>query len=392
MFPILLANLVTQVMTARTPPRRERRPGRVRKGRRKPINLGLQGGGAHGAFTWGVLDQLLDDGRLEIEGISGASAGAVNAIMLADGLARGGPDEARQRLADFWRAVSVDGHLPDLQRGVVERLFPFVPREGLWFGAMSRMLSPYDLNPLNINPLKDVIERFVDFEAMRAHHGLDLFISATNVHTGELRVFERAEISPEVVMASASLPLLFRAVDIDGVPYWDGGYSGNPAVIPFLRTTASEDVLIIQINPRERRKVPTNTREIMSRVNEINFNASLLSELRGVAFVNRLIDEGRLPRGTREGEFRRLKLHRIVMEDVGDTFGARSTLKTDYEYFETLRKLGQRATRRFLDRHFNDIGRRSTIDIADKIEAELAEIEACPHQSRWSRDRSLMSA
>jgi len=205
MFPILLANLVTQVMTARTPPRRERRPGRVRKGRRKPINLGLQGGGAHGAFTWGVLDQLLDDGRLEIEGISGASAGAVNAIMLADGLARGGPDEARQRLADFWRAVSVDGHLPDLQRGVVERLFPFVPREGLWFGAMSRMLSPYDLNPLNINPLKDVIERFVDFEAVRAHHGLDLFISATNVHTGELRVFERAEISPEVVMASASM-------------------------------------------------------------------------------------------------------------------------------------------------------------------------------------------
>jgi len=373
MFPILLANLVTQVMTARTPPRRNRRPGRVRKGRRKPINLGLQGGGAHGAFTWGVLDQLLDDARIEIEGISGASAGALNAVMLADGLARGGPDEARQRLADFWRAVSVDGHLPDLQRGVVERLFPFVPREGLWFGAMSRMLSPYDLNPLNINPLKDVIERFVDFEAVRAHHGLDLFISATNVHTGELRVFERAEINAEVVMASASLPLLFRAVDIDGVPYWDGGYSGNPAVIPFLRTTASEDVLIVQINPRERRKVPTNSREIMSRVNEINFNASLLSELRGVAFVNRLIDEGRLPRGTREGEFRRLKLHRIVMEDVGDTFGARSTLKTDYEYFETLRKLGQRATRRFLDRHFNDIGRRSTIDIADKIAAELAE-------------------
>ena len=152
-----------------------------------------------------------------------------------------------------------------------------------------------------------------------------------------------------------------------------GGYSGNPAVIPFLRTTATEDVLIVQINPRERRKVPTSTREIMSRVNEINFNASLLSELRGVAFVNRLIDEGRLPRGTREGEFRRLKLHRIVMEDLGNTFGARSTLKTDYEYFETLRKLGQRATRRFLDKHFNDIGRRSTIDIADKIEAELAE-------------------
>ncbi|MGZ3291203.1 MAG: patatin-like phospholipase family protein, partial [Xanthobacteraceae bacterium] len=321
MFPILLANLVTQVLAPRTPPRRTRRPGRVRKRRGKPINLGLQGGGAHGAFTWGVLDQLLDDGRLEIEGISGASAGAVNAVMLADGLARGGADEARQRLADFWRAVSVDGHLPDLQRSVVERLFPFVPREGLWFGAMSRMLSPYDLNPLNINPLKDVIDRFVDFEAIRDNRELELFVSATNVHTGELRIFDRAEVTPEVVMASAALPLLFRAVEIDGAPYWDGGYSGNPAVIPFLRTTATEDVLVIQINPRERRKVPTSTREIMSRVNEINFNASLLSELRGVAFVNRLIDEGRLPRGTREGEFRRLKLHRIVMEDLGDTFG-----------------------------------------------------------------------
>jgi NTE family protein len=204
MFPILLANIVTQVLAPRRPARRVRPLGRVRRGRRKPINLGLQGGGAHGAFTWGVLDQLLDDGRLEIEGISGASAGAVNAVMLADGLARGGADEARQRLADFWRAVSVDGHLTDLQRGVVERLFPFVPREGLWFGAMSRMLSPYDVNPLNINPLKDVIERFVDFEAIRGHVGLDLFVSATNVHTGELRVFNRAEITPEVVMASAS--------------------------------------------------------------------------------------------------------------------------------------------------------------------------------------------
>ena len=373
MFPILLANIVTQVLAPRRPARRVRPPGRVRRARRKPINLGLQGGGAHGAFTWGVLDQLLDDGRLEIEGISGASAGAVNAVMLADGLARGGADEARQRLADFWRAVSVDGHLPDLQRGVVERLFPFVPREGLWFGAMSRMLSPYDVNPLNINPLKDVIERFVDFEAIRGHVGLDLFVSATNVHTGELRVFTRAEITPEVVMASASLPLLFRAVDIDGVPYWDGGYSGNPAVIPFLRTTATEDVLIVQINPRERRKVPTSTREIMSRLNEINFNASLLSELRGVAFVNRLIDEGRLPRGLRPGEFRRLKLHRIVMEDPGEGLGARSTLNTDYEYFETLRKLGQRATRRFLDSHFDDIGKRSTIDLAEaEVEPEPA--------------------
>ena len=291
--------------------------------------------------------------------------------MLADGLTRGGPEEARQRLADFWRAVSVDGHLGDLQRDVVERLFPFVPREGLWFGAMARMLSPSDLNPLNINPLKELIERFVDFEAIRRDHSLELFISATNVQTGELRVFTRPEIAPEVVMASAALPLLFRAVEIDGVPYWDGGYSGNPVVVPFLRATATEDVLIVQIIPRERRKVPTRTREIVNRVNEIGFNASLLSELRGVAFVNRLIDERRLPRGLRRGEFRRLRLHRIVMEDLDEPVSARSTLKTDYEYFETLRKLGQRATRRFLDAHFDDIGRRSTIDYPAHAEPEL---------------------
>jgi NTE family protein len=371
MLPILLANVVANALKPRTPRRRPLAPGQGRRGSGKPINLALQGGGADGAFTWGVLDQLLEDGRIDIEGMSGASAGAVNAVMLADGLTRGGPEEARQRLADFWRAVSVDGHLGDLQRDVVERLFPFVPREGLWFGAMARKLSPSDLNPLNINPLKELIERFVDFEAIRRDHSLELFISATNVHTGELRVFTRPEITPEVVMASAALPLLFRPVEIDGVPYWDGGYSGNPVVVPFLRATATEDVLIVQIIPRERRKVPTRTREIVNRVNEIGFNASLLSELRGVAFVNRLIDEGRLPRGLRRGEFRRLRLHRIVMEDLDEPVSARSTLKTDYEYLETLRKLGQRATRRFLDAHFNDIGRRSTIDYPAQAEPEL---------------------
>src|SRR5580700_9126875 len=189
----------------------------------KRINLALQGGGAHGAFTWGVLDQLLADGRLTIEGISGTSAGALNAVMLADGLARGGPQEARKHLADFWRAASYDGHLPDLQRGVVERLFSFVPRAGAsvppWFGAFSQLWSPYDLNPLNINPLKELIERFVDFDLIHADIDRHLFISATNVRTGEPRVFSRAEITAEVVMASACLPLLFRAVEIDGESY-----------------------------------------------------------------------------------------------------------------------------------------------------------------------------
>ena len=245
MFPILLQQLLSSAVRAshrrRPAPSRPLRAGRARK----PINLALQGGGAHGAFTWGVLDQVLADGRLAIEGISGTSAGAINAALVADGLMRGGPEQARQRLADFWRAVSVNGHLPDLQRGVVERLFSFAP-QGAWLGALSHFWSPYDLNPLNINPLKDLIERFVDFEAMRRDRDRELFISATDVRTGELRVFTRDEITPEVVMASACLPLLFRAVEIEGVPYWDGGYSGNPAIAPFLRTTATEDVLLVQ--------------------------------------------------------------------------------------------------------------------------------------------------
>src|SRR6516162_7153443 len=238
MFPILLAVLL-RVLARRRMSAPSALPLRL-PSRRKRINLALQGGGAHGAFTWGVLDQLLLDGRIEVDGISGTSAGAVNAIMLADGINRGGPEEARNRLADFWRAVSVDGHLPDLQRAVVERLFPFASREGLWLSAISRFLSPYDLNPLNINPLKELIERFVDFDAMRSQPGPDLFISATNVSNGEVRIFTRAELTAEAVMASACLPLLFRAVEIDGVSYWDGGYSGNPALIPFLRATQTE--------------------------------------------------------------------------------------------------------------------------------------------------------
>ncbi len=244
----------------------------------KRINLALQGGGAHGAFTWGVLDHLLDDGRLSFDGISGTSAGAVNAVMLADGLRRGGPDEARKRLDDFWRAASLGGDLPAVQRAVTDRLFSLLPAEGLpaqtWFSAWSRLLSPYDFNPLNINPLKDLIERFVDFERLRADPR-ELFIAATNVQTGQLHVFTRDNISAEAVMASACLPTIFRAVEIDGVPYWDGGYLGNPVIFPFFRSTETEDVLIVQINPVIRKKVPHSNRDILSRVQEISFNSSL---------------------------------------------------------------------------------------------------------------------
>jgi NTE family protein len=322
---------------------------------RRHLNLALQGGGAHGAFTWGVLDQLLEDARIVIGGVSGTSAGAVNAVMLADGLAHGGPEGARERLADFWRAASLGGSLPELQRAVVERLFPLLPQRATlpWFGDLARFLSPYDLNPLNINPLKDLIERFVDFERIRLGDR-NLFITATNVLTGEPRVFARREITPEVVMASACLPLMFRAVEIEGVPYWDGGYSGNPVVLPFLESGSCADILIVQINPRERARLPTTANEIMTRMNEITFNAPLIAELRALELSGA----------------RRTRLHRIVMDDV--PFEPHSKLKLDFEFFLLLRKRGQRAAQRFLDTHFNDIGKRSTIDLMLPAETEPA--------------------
>jgi NTE family protein len=343
-------------------------------GPQKKINLALQGGGAHGAFTWGVLDYLLSDGRLTIEGISGTSAGAINAVMLTDGLARGGPDEARKRLAQFWRAASRDGSLTPVQRGTLDRLFSFFPINGsplqAWFEAWSHSLSPYDFNPLNINPLKELIERFVDFDTIRACTNPLLFVSATNVHTGRLRVFSKDHITADAVMASACLPLLFRAVEIDGVPYWDGGYMGNPALFPFFDATETEDVLIVQINPIERPATPVTTHDILNRINEITFNSSLIGEMRAINFVTRLIDAGRVPHGTKPGEYRRINLHRIALDGSTKAVNATTKLSNDFEFFQMLRRNGQRAARRFLDDHFDDIGVRSTVDMQSEVTAE----------------------
>jgi NTE family protein len=345
------------------------------RSRRKKVNLALQGGGAHGAFTWGVVDHLLADGRIEITGVSGVSAGAVNAVMLADGLARGGPQEARERLAQFWRAASSDANLPPLQRAATDRLLALLPFAttplNLWLETMARYFSPYDFNPLNINPLRDLIERFVDFGAVRDGE-LALFIGATNVETGRLCIFPREKVSADVVMASAALPLLFRAVEVDGIPYWDGGYTGNPPLFPFLRATGTEDVIVVQINPARRAGTPRGSREIVNRLNEITFNATLSSELRAIDFVNQLVEDGRLKRGVGADEYRHLNVHRIDLGLFATRLTASSKLKTDFQFFDLLRRVGQRAARRFLDCHFDAIGVRSTIDLAAEAGVEWA--------------------
>lgn len=348
----------------------------AKNGATKSINLALQGGGAHGAFTWGVLDEILRDGRLTIDGLTGASAGALNAVLLADGLAEGGPQAARERLARFWKAVSRDGDMSPVQRRVMDRLFSFVPFEGTfmetWVSAMQTYFSPYDLNPFDINPLEDLIRQFVDFERLQAHEPLQLFISATNVHTGKLAVFRRDRITCRAVMASACLPMLFKAVEIDGTPYWDGGYMGNPALFPLYRATDSEDVLLVQINPLVRDGTPTKARDIVNRVNEITFNSSLQGELRAAAFVARLVNEGRLPHGRGPGQYRRINIHRVALSDALAGLTAGSKVTTDYDFFLELCEAGRKAARGFLKTNFDAIGVRSTLDLEAEIAAEWA--------------------
>jgi len=270
----------------------------------RPINLALQGGGSHGAFTWGVLDRLLEDGRLEVEGISGTSAGAMNAAVLAYGLARGGRDGAREMLATFWHRIADAARLSPLQPSPLDRLLSVgnMDLSPSWFlfDNLSRLFSPYELNPLNINPLADVLRDVIDFEWLAeqcAGEVVRLFLCATNVKTCKIKVFQGREISAEAVLASACLPFIFHAVEIDGEAYWDGGYMGNPPIFPLIYHTTGSDVLIVQINPINIAEVPKRAPEIMDRINEVSFNSSLMREFRTIAFVTRLIDDGRLELG-----------------------------------------------------------------------------------------------
>ncbi|HLL28205.1 MAG TPA: patatin-like phospholipase family protein [Xanthobacteraceae bacterium] len=335
------------------------------------MNLALQGGGAHGAFTWGVLDRLLEDERIAFEAISGTSAGAMNAVVLASGYHKGGRQGAREALAKFWRAVSHDGRLSPIQRGMMDRLF------GNWsfdnnpmflaLDVASRFVSPYDINPFNINPLRDILESEVDFEAVRASRDVKLFISATNVRTGKVRVFTRNEITPDVVMASACLPFLFKAVEIGGTPYWDGGYVGNPPLFPFFRSTDSDDIILVQTNPAEREETPQTARDILNRINEITFNASLISEFRAIGFVSRLVEGGFLRRLARKAGYRRMLLHRIAADEELAAMTSSSKFNVEWSFFQHLRDIGRTETEAFLKKNFSALGRRSTLDLRKQL-------------------------
>ena len=354
---------------------------------RKKINLALQGGGSHGAFTWGVLDALLEDDRLAIEAISGTSAGAMNAVVLADGWHRGnGQPGARDHLARFWEAIGDRGRFSPVQRTPLDMWFGasgFQNSPGYrWFDMWSRVLSPYDLNPLDINPLRDVVGEIVDFEHVRRCDAIKLFISATNVLNGKVRVFSDGEITLDSVMASACLPTLFKAVEIDGIPYWDGGYAGNPVLFPFFYETDCADVLLVQINPVERTATPRTAADIQDRINEITFNAGLLREFRAIEFVRRLVADGRLD-GTR---YKAVRMHRIAADPVVMDLPAASKVYAEPAFISELMEAGRAAAKDFLDSHFADIGERATLDLSEEMRADILPVPARERQGKHMQE------
>ena len=337
----------------------------------KSIDLALQGGGSHGAFTWGVLDRLLEDGRVRIEGVSGASAGAMNAVALADGMAKGGPAGARAALEGFWAATAKAAQFSPIRRSPLDALM------GRWdmdmspafffFDQMSRLLSPYDTNLFDINPLRDLVSKTIDFDRVNDPAGIKVFLTATNVRTGRPKIFRQPEITADSVMASACLPFLFKAVEIDGEAYWDGGYMGNPALFPLIDETDARDVVLIQINPFNRPDVPKTARDIQDRLNEITFNASLIKELRSLAFLWEIIYHEKLDRQA----YRDARLHAIFDEATMLGLGVSSKMNAEWAFLTHLRDRGREAAEAWLAKNFDNLGTRSTLDLSWVIEESL---------------------
>ena len=330
------------------------------------VDFALQGGGSHGAFAWGVLDRLLEEDWLHIDGISGTSAGAMNAAVLASGHAKDGKRGARDALEGFWRRVS------DAARFSPMRRTPFDIMMGQWtldtspaFLALdlaARLFSPYDLNPFGTNPLKQILSECVDFERISTVQ-IRLFVTATNVRTGRGRVFRNDGITPDVLLASACLPTMFQAIEIEGEPYWDGGYSGNPTITPLVKECSSRDTILVQINPVERPGTPRSSRDILNRLNEISFNATLLKELRMIAVLRQVADPG-----NREGaQWAGMRIHRITSPLMID-LGYSSKLNAEWDFLSMLRGEGRRAAEEFLSAHGPDIGYRSSFDLDALLE------------------------
>ena len=329
----------------------------------KRINLALQGGGSHGALTWGVLDRILEDERLEIAEISGTSAGAMNAVVLADGLERGRREGARAALEGFWRAISRAALFSPLQRSPLDRLLgrwsldqspSYLLAEG-----MSRLFSPYQLNPMGVNPLRTILEGQVNFDNVNRCRKIDVHVTATKVKTGRAEVFSRGRVTLDAVMASACLPQLYPAVEIEGEEYWDGGFSANPALMPLVTSSESPDIVIVQINPIMRHDTPVSAREIINRMNEISFNTALVKELRAIALMKRIVEE----KGIDLGPAGRTYIHLIHTDEEVQDLAASSKLNAEWAYLQMLFQRGRGWADAWLEAHFDKIGNESSFDL-----------------------------
>jgi NTE family protein len=332
----------------------------------KAVNIALQGGGAHGAFAWGVLDRLLEEGTVHFEGISGTSAGSMNAVVLAYGLLCDGAEGGRQHLHDFWKAISDAGQKMGMgQRMPWEEFLGLDPEYSptyQFFSNITRFLSPYQFNAMDVNPLRDVLVDRVDFDRLQQCQHTKLFISATNVRSGKVRVFHTGEVTADAVLASACLPQLFKAVTIDGESYWDGGYMGNPTLYPFHYHTKSDDLLIVHINPIVRPNIPTLAHEISNRVTEISFNSSLIHELRAINFVQKLIDEGWIKEEYRD-RLRSINIHAIRADTVLADLSTATKFSSDWTFLTMLRDRGRAAAAEWLQACSHNIGKKSTVDL-----------------------------
>lgn len=343
-------------------------PKRVRRSAAgvKSANLALQGGGAHGAFGWGVLDRLLEEEALSFDGVSATSAGAMNATLLACGLAEGGRDGAKDALAKFWRKIANSALFSPLQPTPLDRIFHNHSLEMspafLMMDIMTRVFSPYEVNPFNHNPLRKALEESVDFDKLRAESPVRLFLSATNVRQGKVRVFKTDEITSDAVLASACLPFMFQAVEIEGEPYWDGGYMGNPALFPLIYECDSRDIIVIHINPIMRSETPKTARDILNRINEISFNSSLMREMRAISFVTKLIDDGTI----NDDKMKRMFIHSIEAEDFMRKLGVSSKMNADWEFLTHLRDIGRECAEDWLESNYDDLGKRTSVDLAAK--------------------------
>ncbi len=335
-------------------------------GEKKQVGLALQGGGAHGAFTWGVLDRLLEEDDLVADAMCGTSAGAVNAVTCAYGLHLGGPAKAKELLEELWRKIAMSGSFM-FKPGIFDKAYSngdiYNSPGYMFFNAISQVMSPYNFNPFNYNPLRDILNGLIDFEELHLYNKKKLFICATNVKTNRSKIFTNNDITVESVMASACLPFLFQAVEIDGEYYWDGGYMGNPPIFPLITNTSIHDILLVKINSIKINSVPTTARDIADRVNEISFNSSLINEMKLIHYRNELIRNGILNVDNKEN--REIFIHTISGYNSLSQLSYSSKMNTSWDFLLDLKQKGRETAEHWIHNEFHEVGRKSTFDVEE---------------------------